>query len=357
MRRRAFLRAGVTAGVAGSAGCIGGFELQPASEAGDETTTASGDGGDGGRVYYPDHVDEMSMLGMGSAGDYKFGLMYTVPHWFWTVTGSDVSKTPVEDEDSMHLMATVWHPETGTVLPDTGLSLELLQGGDTVSEEVIYPMLSQSMGFHYGGNFGVPGDGTYTATVSVGVTSIRRTGAFTDLFDEPASVEIEFEYSESKRNELGYESLDDYGEPGAVEPMDSKMPNSVVPPASELPGRVLGEATSGDGVFVATLLSDADRFTDGDPYLAVSARTPYNRMVLPMMALSATVERDGSEAWSGGLKRTLDPGLDYHYGAAVPGVESGDTLRLEVGTPPQVARHQGYERAFVELPPMEIAVE
>lgn len=354
MRRRAFLRAGVTAGVAGSAGCIGGFELRPASEAGDGTPTPGPESE--GKVYYPDHIDGMEMVGMAGAGDYRFALMYTTPHRFWTVTGSDVSETAVEEEDAMHLMATVWHPETETVLPDTGLSLELAQGGDTVSEEVIYPMLSQPMGFHYGGNFGVPGNGTYTARVSVGAMSIRRTGAFADRFAEPASVEIEFEYSEAKRNELAYEPLDSTGEPGAVEPMDMEMPNSVLPPASELPGRVLGEATSGDGMFVATLV-EVDRFADGDPYLAVSARTPYNRMVLPMMALSATISRDGSEAWSGGLKRTLDPELGYHYGAAVPGVESGDALGLEVTTPPQVARHMGYERAFVEMPSMEIQVE
>jgi hypothetical protein len=85
-------------------------------------------------------------------------------------------------------------------------------------------------------------------------------------------------------------------------------------------------------------------------YLAVSARTPYNRMVIPAMGLEGTLTRDGETVFDGTLQRTLDPDLRYHYGATVEGVESGDELELRVTTPPQVARHEGYETAFVEMP-------
>jgi arylsulfatase A-like enzyme len=56
--------------------------------------------------------------------------------------------------------------------------------------------------------------------------------------------------------------------------------------------------------------------------------------------------------------RTLDPGLGYHYGAALgdTAVESGDDLTLEVPTPPQVARHEGYETAFVDMAPVEVSL-
>jgi hypothetical protein len=37
-------------------------------------------------------------------------------------------------------------------------------------------------------------------------------------------------------------------------------------------------------------------------------------------------------------------------------VESGDTLELRVTTPPQVARHEGYETAFLEMPPTELTL-
>jgi len=82
-------------------------------------------------------------------------------------------------------------------------------------------------------------------------------------------------------------------------------------------------------------------------YLAVSARTPYNRLVIPAMALTGTLERGGETVFEDELVRTLDPDLGYHYGAAIGSVESGDDLTVSVDTPPQVARHEGYETAFL----------
>jgi hypothetical protein len=64
------------------------------------------------------------------------------------------------------------------------------------------------------------------------------------------------------------------------------------------------------------------------------------------MGLRGELVRDGDAVWTGRLRRTLDPDLGYHYGAAVPVVESGDRLELSVGVQPQTARHEGYETAF-----------
>jgi hypothetical protein len=45
-------------------------------------------------------------------------------------------------------MATIWDKQSGVVVPiDAGLSAEITQNGELVSQEVIYPMLSQQMGF------------------------------------------------------------------------------------------------------------------------------------------------------------------------------------------------------------------
>ena len=59
------------------------------------------------------------------------------------------------------------------------------------------------------------------------------------------------------------------------------------------------------------------------------------------MGVAATVDGERHR-----LERTLDPRLGYHYGTTVAGVESSDRLRLATETPPQVARHEGYETAF-----------
>ncbi|PSQ55107.1 hypothetical protein BRD12_01000 [Halobacteriales archaeon SW_12_67_38] len=254
------------------------------------------------------------------AGDYRFGLMYAAPHVFWTVNGDERSKATIEEGDSLHLMSVVWDPETRTVLPDTGLSVEISRDGELVSEEVIYPMLSQRMGSHYGANFSLPGDGTYTARLSVGGTNVRRAGAFEGRFAEPASVEVEFPFTEATREQVSS------------------------PPAR-------------DAKLVVTTLDAPPAGIEGEgQYLAVSARTPYNVLVLPAMALSGTLTRDDETTFEGALERTFDPALGYHYGAVIGSVEPGDGLTLSVGTPPQVARHKGYETAFLDMPDAELTL-
>ncbi|WP_276270778.1 iron transporter [Haloarcula litorea] len=358
MDRRTLLRTG--AGLAGSlalAGCLGGLETQST-----RAPPLVEDRPDG--VYVPSHVEGMEMAGTNTGGDFAFGLMYSYPHRFWTVTGDTVERTDIAAEDDLHLMTSVWDPETGTVIPDTGLSVEIYRDGSLVSQEVIYPMLSQPMGFHYGANFGLEGDGDYTVRLSVGALSTRRTGSFRDRFTEPASVDVPLAYSQAATEEISYERLTERaGERGAVDPMSMEMlPGSVAPSASELPGTVLGSARSDDADLLVTVLDSPPAGIDADgQYLAVSARTRYNRMLIPSMALSGTLSRDGEPVFDGEFVRTLDPDLRYHYGAVVDGVESGDELTLRPTVQPQTARHEGYETAFGGLgggmPEVSLSVE
>jgi hypothetical protein len=368
MKRRQFV--GLAAGVGSTlalAGCLGDSSN---SDTGSDTGTGPTDDAtatappsptptatpvDPGRgIYIQSFRERMSMQGTAASGDYEFALMFTVPHDFWTVTGDEVSETTIEDGDSVHLMAAVWDPETGTVLPDTGLSVEIARDGELVSQEVIYPMLSQPMGFHYGGNFGFPGDGTYTVTLSVGGTNVRRTGAFEGRFGDPATVEIPLEYTKRTREEVRSRPLDRGGDPGALRPMDMAVPQAVLPPKSELPGTVRASGRSDDAVFAVTTLEEGP--VDGGTYLALSARTRYNRYVVPAMALDATLTRDSETVYEGPLRRTLDPYLGYHYGAAVDSVRSGDELTVSVVTIPQVARHEGYEAAFRQMPDVSLTL-
>jgi hypothetical protein len=354
MRRRDFLLGTGAAGAAALAGCSGLVETRSLSSPPVLSNRPDA-------VYFPTHVEGMQMKGTGSAGDYEFALMYSYPHRFWNVNGSEVQKTAIEDDDDVHLMASVWDPETGTVLPETGLTLEIENDDGLVSQEVIYPMLSQPMGFHYGGNFALEGDGRYDVTVSVGGVNTRRTGAFEGRFGDPAETTIGFDYSEAERNEITFEETPDRaGERSARDPMEmGMMPQSVLPPAEEFPGDVRGTATTGDAKLVVTTLNPPPAGVDaaeGSTYLAVSARTPYNRMVLPAMALEGTLTSGGETVYEGSLTRTLDPKLNYHYGAAVDGVAAGDELELRVTTPPQVARHEGYETAFIEMEPTTLTL-
>jgi hypothetical protein len=345
VNRRRFVATGAGLGSLAVAGCLGllGGDDQPATTATEDDEKPDG-------VYVQSFRETMSMQGRARTGDYRFALMFAVPHTFWTVTGDELNEITEEDADSMHLMAQVWDPETRTALPETGLSVEITRDGDLVSQETIYPMLSQPMSFHYGGNFELDEDGTYQVEVSVAGTSVRRTGSFQGRFGDPASATIPLEFTEESRSEVRSEPLDQAGQPGALGAMETmRTPGAVAPSESALPGTVRGTATVDDARFVVTTLSDPPAGVDGERYLAVSARTRYNDYLLPAAALEATLVRDGETVYEGPLARTLDPDLNYHYGAAVDAVQSGDELTLSVPTPPQVGRHEGYETAFLQF--------
>ena len=123
------------------------------------------------------------------------------------------------------------------------------------------------------------------------------------------------------------------------------------PSPDELPGSSTKLGITNGAEFYATILDDASDYggTSDESYLAVSPRTKYNRYILPMMSLSATLERSGETLYDGSLGDALDPELGYHYGTTIDAVDAGASLSITVDAPPQTARHEGYETAFVEM--------
>lgn len=388
MNRRTFLRAGMAATAAGSgalAGCTSLFNVQAGY--GDEPPVPENRPQ---AVYYPSHVEGMNMLGMSatnssramqanSSGNtgatnrantsstgqkssesrYAVALTYSYPHRFWTVTGQRKNKVTIQDEDSIHLMVSVWDAKTGTYVMDTNPTVRVSQSSHSVATVTPWTMLSQNMGFHAGDNVALDGEGTYSVTVEVPPTSARRTGVFNGHFDSQESFDFEFEYSEQELTDIMFNRLEQRaGNRGAVDPVKMKqMPLARAPTQNDLPGQVLGRTTNGDAVFRFTALTNAARFgTAGKTYLAVSPRTPYNRYILPAMSLSARIARGGNTVFEEALQATLDPELKYHYGTAVEDIESGDEITLAIDAPPQVARHEGYETAFFDMPSRTITV-
>ncbi|WP_115865021.1 iron transporter [Halorussus litoreus] len=350
MKRRDVLAAGATFGLAGLAGCSGTFETESSSQFTTVEDRAE-------TVYYPGHIDGMAMLGMGGSGRYRLGLMYSLPHAFWNISARDTNLARVSEDVSAHLMATIWDDETGTVLPTADVSADVLKDGEQVDSRPLWPMLSQTMGYHFGDNVALDGDGTYTARLDVEAMQARAMGGLAGAFEEGVTVEVEFEHTRDQLSNLTYEEFPDrMGDPGAIEPMEMEMPMSRAPERGDLPN-VLGTGTTGDADFVAFAPDTTPEFADdGTTYLAVSPRTPYNRYPLPFMSLSATLTRDGKSVYDDVLLAGIDPDLGYHYGAAIDGVESGDSLTVTVDAPPQISRHEGYETAFVEMGEMEMTV-
>ncbi|UVE49425.1 iron transporter [Haloferax larsenii] len=345
MRRRRFLAATGTAATFGLSGCLA--ELGRIYTSNEPPVLSNRPA----EPYIPTHVEGMKMVGTADAGDYRVGVFYGYPHRFWVLDDEDgdfgTDLTRPARSDDVHLMATVWDPETGVVVPDTGLSVELFQDGSLVGEEVIYSMLSQQMGFHYGANFGLDGDGTYEVRVSVGAATLNLFGELDGKFQSAAAARLDFEFSARERNDIPFTRLDEKeGDRGAAKPM--QMETTPLGRAPEpLPGDPLGSGVASDLRLVGTSLSEP-RFGD-DAYLAVSAQTPYNKLVVPRTGLSATVSGGGHVRFDGDLEPGLDPELGFHYGATVPELSPEDDIELSVDVPPQVARHEGYETAFLEF--------
>ncbi|MFC7205423.1 iron transporter [Haloferax namakaokahaiae] len=354
MKRRDVLKTLGLGALATTAGCLGGFERQSAWR--DPPLVENRPDA----VYLPAITEGMKMYGMTTAGPYGVALTYSYPHRFWSVAGGELQKTVVEADDTLHLMASVWDAETGTILPlDSGVSIEILRDGSLVSEEVAYPMLSQQMGVHYGSNYVLDGEGEYEARVHVGGTTLHRTGSFAGRFETAETASFTFEFDTDELYDVELTRLgDNAGQRGAVPPMEMMdVPTGVAPSISDLPGTHLGRRTSADALFDCFVVADGDRFDAEQSYLYVSARTPHNEFVLPMMGVRASVERDGETLVdTAQLRRTLDPELSYHYGLPVEPLESGDAIELSVDVPPQIARHDGYETAFFEFEPMSFEV-
>ncbi|EMA37567.1 iron transporter [Halococcus hamelinensis] len=303
-----------------------------------------------------------SMSGMeGQPATLRCALTYSYPHRFWTVTGSDTEKVSIASDDTLHLMVSVWDAASGVYVMDTSPTITVSQDDEEVTTNTPWTMVSQNMGFHAGDNVTLPGEGTYTAKVEVPAVTTRRLRGFDGQFTTPRTFEFEFDYSQETLENLSFQRLDDRkGNRQAISPMEmDMMPLSTAPAAGSLPGRTLGRTkTADDIVFVATAIPDAADFDiDGSTYLAVSARTPYNRYVLPAMSLSGTLTRNGQQVFDGPLTPALDPELDYHYGTGIDTVQAGDVLELSVETPPQVARHEGYETAFLQTATTRITIE
>lgn len=332
MNRRAFIRVGAVGAAGGLAGCSELFAQRSTAR----IPPVLDDRPDG--VYRPTHIEGMEMIGTQTVEDRTVGLFYSFPHRFWTVSG-ETNLAEIQDAQTVHLMAAMWDRETETVIPVLRQPLfSVSQDGDVIDEKRAWPMLSQNMGFHFGENIELDGDGTYTVKVEVPSVDIETVGTFDGRFQTTQTATFTFEYADSDLEDIAFEEFPDTaGERSAADPIAMDMPLSFAPPREELPGSPVTVGSVGDAVFVATV---ADRT------LIVSPRTPYNRYAIPGFPLSATVESVGFDDILAGA---IGPSLGAHYRAALDGEpERGDTVTVTVDGPNSLSRHEGYETAFLE---------
>jgi hypothetical protein len=344
--RRAFLAAAGASGLVASAGCLGFLETRPAGR----EPPLPEDRPDA--PYYPTHTEGMQMVGTSTSGRFSCALSFTWPHRFWLVRGSDTDRVNAKGADDLHLMASVWDAEAGVSVPAASPQIEYTDP-DGVSETFTpWQMLSQRMGVHYGDNVTLGPEGVYDVTVRVPPPGTRTT---TEAGDG-STLEFDFEmtYERSALESLSYEDIpsDREGSEGAVDPMGMKAVQVGQTPAGDsFPVSVLGTGETGGAALVVATADERGSLATGEDetFLLASLRTPHNRFVIPAASLSATVDAGGETVFDGRLVPTLDPEVGYHYGAVVSTGSSLDGATVSVDTPPQVARHEGYETAFFEF--------
>ncbi|WP_240452050.1 iron transporter [Halostella salina] len=314
--------------------------------------------GDDAIVYIPSHRDGMRMAGMTTVGPYAVSMSYTLLHDFWVLTGQESSYVSIESGRGMHLMASVWDPEYGHVVPLGSPTVEVRAAGsgDLVTEKSLWPMLSQQMGPHFGDNVTFPAEGEYTARLTMDPVSARQIGAYHDRFTESVDVSFDLPFRYDIMQNIRERFMENSGDPGALEPMEmGARPTGALPAPADLPGRHVGVAESADATFAVQVLETAPNGVDSSaPYLAISPRTPYNRYPLPFMGLRATVSDGSRQLFQDTVPSAIHHELGYHYGTPVPDLSMGTDLLLEVGAPPQTARHRGYQTAFMRFDDMSI---
>jgi len=419
MDRRQFLAATTVGMSAAAAGCVDAFQSLEGADYGREPPLIDPRPN---AIYWPTHTEAMHHGEVAETDDgLAVHLMYTFPHRFWQVTstgdGYGTEKFEVGPDDAIHIMVGVWDAETEVVLPVSSLNVAIT-GGDGIDErETIYPMLSQRMGFHYGDNYHLDGDDSYSVEVTVGGVNVNRFGEFEGRFSDAETVSMELDYSETERNDLEFEIYDDrQGQRGAVAPMGMEgddgemdnggmdddmdhddhdghdmhhqMPLGFAHDLAEAGGEPMGEAMLDDIRYQAALFDD-DRFGE-EPYLAVTAATRYNDLIIPEMGLSVhvgsadeTVEidvvPDDLEEFAGDddeeplvdaqsptepreiqvvnpdeailsepLEAGLDPEIGFHYGVPAPDLSGEEDVTIDISTPTQVVRHEGYETVFFD---------
>jgi len=174
-------------------------------------------------AYIPTHRAGMVHISGVEAGDYAVSPMISYPHRFWLVTGTEVEEV-VPEAPGVHLMFTIWDSDSQKVLPvDAGAQIRVSKDGELVDQRAPWPMISQTMGFHFGDNIQLTADGTYTVEVGLNPLGVRKTGGLKRRFEDSTTATFEFEYNDDVRRQLidGIQYLDEeqWGQRGALDPM------------------------------------------------------------------------------------------------------------------------------------------
>lgn len=203
------LAAMVAACAVALAGCAGGTTYDESGSPPADTGAAAGHAGHGGGGAGSEHAGhggaaagdgpgatgEMAVLARTETSDLAVELHAMAPELFYVSEGEGLRPQRPSRGDDVHLMVTLADRESGVRLPDATVTARVVaQGGATVFEGPLYPMVGRGMGLHYGENVPLGRPGRYDVTLVIGPPRIGRHRAVRDAWDETTRVERSFAF-------------------------------------------------------------------------------------------------------------------------------------------------------------------
>jgi uncharacterized protein involved in high-affinity Fe2+ transport len=101
---------------------------------------------------------------------------------FLIYNGTSMQEVKPAKNTSFHLMVLLNDAQTNVVIPYASVWATITQGGKTVFDESLWPMISRYMGPHYGNDVALPGAGTYQVTLLISPPVSARHVEYQDVW-------------------------------------------------------------------------------------------------------------------------------------------------------------------------------
>ncbi len=101
-------------------------------------------------------------------------------------------------KDDVHLMVMLNDARTGAAIPYGTVWATMRKAGKIVFDERLWPMISRTMGTHFGNNVALPGSGTYTVSLLIGPPQAARHIEYSKIWLKPHRVSLTFHWSKPR---------------------------------------------------------------------------------------------------------------------------------------------------------------
>jgi hypothetical protein len=143
-------------------------------------------------------VMAITPIGVASWQGMKIQVRATAPSTFILVESGKQQMVKPSAKDSFHLMVMLNDARSGTPIPYSSVWATITKGargtGKPVFDERLWPMISETMGVHYGINVPLPAGGTYHVSLLVSPPAVARHLEYENRWLKPHRVGFTFEF-------------------------------------------------------------------------------------------------------------------------------------------------------------------